>query len=370
MSPPREVEGFATPEGTRRFSARSRAQGRTDPAHFRTAEGLSLSSLGLGTYLGEPDAETDREVERAVSASLGSGAVNVVDTAINYRYQRAERSVGRALARAIGEGMAARDEVFVSTKNGYLAPDAESGLSPRAYIQQELIGTGALSPEDIVDGSHAMSVPYLRDQLARSLRNLGLATVDLLYLHNAPEAQLESVGRNVFFERLRAAFTFYEEARKKGRLRYYGLATWDSLRAARSDAGYLSLEEAVATAAEVGGPSHGFRFVQFPFNLNMAEAAQLRNQVVEGTRTTLLDAAHRLGIGTFSSVPLLQGRLARGAASLPGLTGAQSALQFARSAPHHLAPLIGQKTSEHVEENLAVARQPPLAVAEFEKMLP
>lgn len=365
-----ELAGHASPEGTSRFADRSRKGNRLPSTHFRTFEGLTLGTIGVGTYLGEMDEETDRQVESAILASLASGAVNVLDSAINYRHQRAERSVGRALKAAVSAGQVGREEVFVSTKNGYLAPDAESDLSPRAYIQQELIGTGALTPSDIVGGSHAMSVPYLRDQLARSLRNLGFGTVDLLYLHNAAESQLAEVGRKEFLDRLRRAFDFYEEARKKGRIQAYGMATWDSFRAGRGDDGYLALEDAVHVAEESGGKDHGFRYIQFPFNLMMAEAAQLRNQSVKGTRMTLLDAAHALGVGTFSSVPLLQGQLTRGSPALPGLSAGQTALQFVRSAPHHLAPLVGQKGSAHVEENLAVAKLPPLDTPTFERLLP
>ena len=51
----------------------------------------------------------------------------MVDTAINYRLQRAERSVGRALARLAGdEGIeGGREALFVCTKNGYLSSDGE-----------------------------------------------------------------------------------------------------------------------------------------------------------------------------------------------------------------------------------------------------
>ncbi len=366
-----ELDGHATTEGTARFASRVLGKGKIPKGHFRRVEGsgLTLTSLGMGTYLGEADEGTNHAVEEAALLSLRSGAINVLDTAINYRHQRAERSLGRALAQAVGAKLVARDEVFLSTKNGYLAPDSESGLSPRAYVQQELIGTRALAPTDIVGGSHAMSVPFLRDQLARSLNNLGVATVDLLYLHNPGEAQLEEVGRKAFFERLRSAFEFYEEARRKGRLVSYGLATWDSFRMGRTDPGYLSLEEVAGLAQEVGGTEHGFRFVQFPLNLMMTEAYQLRNQLVRGERSTLLQAAHALGIATFSSVPLLQGQLTHGGVVLPGLSPAQSALQFARSAPYHLAPLVGQKDRAHLEENLRVAEFPPLGEKDFSRMI-
>jgi len=362
--------GFATPEGTERFHRRAESAGRTALGHFRPAPGdLRLSSLGLGTYLGRPDAPTDTAVEQAVSICLGSGRINVVDTAINYRYQRAERSVGRALARLLEAHTVARDEVFVATKAGYLAPDGESGLEPSEWVDRELIAPGVLASSDIVGGSHAMTPRYLSDQIERSRTNLGLETIDLLYLHNAAESQLAEVGPDEFLRRLSAAFAELERRRADGALRAYGLATWDSLRVPPDDPSYLSLESVVATAREAGGPDHGFRFVQFPFNLAMPEAATLSVQRVGGRARPLFEAARQLGIGCFTSVPLMQGRLARGTSADGARSVASRAIQFARSAPGTIAPLLGQKTAEHLSENLAVAGEPPWERAAFEAAL-
>jgi aryl-alcohol dehydrogenase-like predicted oxidoreductase len=257
----------------------------------------------------------------------------------------------------------------VATKSGYFAPDAEAGVDPDRWVENELVAKGVLEVADIVDGCHAMSVGYLRDQFERSRRNLGLATIDLLYLHNAPDAQLAVVGREEFERRLRAAFELYESYRDSGVLGAYGLATWDCLRTKRTDPGYLAVQDALRIAREVGGEDHGLRFLQFPFNVGMPEAAVERNQVVGGTRLTLFDAALGLGLGCFTSVPLLQGQLARRGIAAPDLTPAQTAIQFARSAPGNLGPLVGQKTPEHLEENLALASRPPWTESEFDKLL-
>ncbi len=363
------LTGHATGPGTRAIADRARSHGRACPEHFRTFGELTLSSLGLGTYLGEPDPETDHRVEEAVAEGLRSGAINVVDTAINYRHQRAERSVGRALREVIRKGGVSREEVFVSTKGGYLAPDSESPLPPGVWVAREIFGTGALRPEQVVGGSHAMTVPYLRDQLGRSLKNLGLETVDLLYLHNPAEAEMAALGPRKFEDQLREAFAFYEGARRVGRIRFYGLATWDSLRMGRSEPGYLSLERMVALARDVGGEEHGFRFVQFPLNPVMPEAAVLHNQRVGSRAMTLLEAASALGVGTFSSVPLLQGEALGQVPPTGGLTGSQPVLQFSRSAPGHLTTLVGQKDPAHVQENLALARVPPADEATFRSWL-
>ncbi len=362
------IAGAATPAGTHAFAERGR--GKLARGHFRrTAGNLELSSIGLGTYLGAPDPPTDLLVEQAAELAVRSGRVNVLDTAINYRHQRAERSLGRALARAIGQGRIDREMVFVASKAGYLAPDGESPLSPAEWIDRNLLRPGILSPDEIVGGCHAMSPRYLLDQVERSRENLGLETIDLLYLHNAPDTQLPVIGRSEFLGRLREAFTVLERLRASGAIGAYGLATWESLRVAAADPAYLALEEAVGVAREVGGPDHGFRFVQFPFNLALPEAATRANQPVGGEMETLFEAAHRLGVGCFTSVPLLQGQLARRGPSLDGLTRAQSALQFARSAPATIGPVVGQKRPQHLSENLSLAERDPWAPEEFARQL-
>lgn len=307
---------------------------------------MKLSSLGIGTYLGDVDAETDRMVEEAVVQSVSSGAVNVIDTAINYRFQRAERSVGRAVARLAGSGGigAGREGLLVCTKNGYLTSDGELPIDFWAYVQREFIKPGKLRPDEIAGQAHSMAVPFLKEQLRRSLTNLGLGCVDVLYLHNAAESWLEELGLRRFVEKLSEIFAFYEEERKAGRVLYYGMATWSCFRVLKDDAEHLNLDDVVDVAKEVGGEDHGFKFVQLPFNTAMSEALTQRNQRIADEPLTLFDAARRLGVGVFTSVPLSQARLLS-QTRVPPLEGSRalSLIQFARSAhPALIAPLIGQ----------------------------
>src|SRR5207244_1822867 len=102
--------------------------------------------------------------------------------------------------------------------------------------------TGLLQPEDLVGGGHAMPPRYLEDQLGRSLRNLGLAAVDVYYVHN-PETQLGSVPRKEFLARIRAAFEMLERQVAAGRVGQYGVATWNGFRTRPDAREHLSLAE-------------------------------------------------------------------------------------------------------------------------------
>src|ERR1700675_1278737 len=110
----------ASRDGTRRFRG---GTGPVPPEDFREGlRGLYLSSIGIGTYLGEPDDATDAAYGEALVAAVALGT-NVIDTAINYRAQRSERVVGMALAALIAEGELRRDEIVVCTKGGYIPFD-------------------------------------------------------------------------------------------------------------------------------------------------------------------------------------------------------------------------------------------------------
>ncbi|MEX2261625.1 MAG: aldo/keto reductase [Bryobacteraceae bacterium] len=332
--------GRATPDGTKRYAARFPAY--RDAGFYREAGGLQVSSLGLGTYLGNADDETDRRYAAAVLAAV-RGGVNFLDTAINYRHQRSERSIGAALRQAFAEGFA-REEIAVCTKAGFLTPGA--------------IDAAVVRPPDVVGRMHSMAPDFLADQIDRSRANLDLDTIDVFYLHN-PETQLGFVPREEFLPRIRAAFDRLESLVAQGKIAGYGAATWDGFR----KPGMLDVGEMVRIAREAGGAEHHFRFIQVPLNLAMAEAFMRR----EDGGPTVLEAADREGLMVVASATLMQARLTHDLpealpAHLPGpRTDAQRAIQFTRSTPGIAVALVGMSREEHVTENLGVAAIPPAA---------
>jgi aryl-alcohol dehydrogenase-like predicted oxidoreductase len=361
------IPGSATLEGTRRY--RERFKDVAAPGHFREQQKLCLSSIGIGTYLGDADVETDRLYTSAIVRAVQLGA-NVIDTAANYRFQRSERSIGEALRILTAPDGFARDEIVLCTKGGYLPFDGAPPRDVRSYVEETFIKPGIASFEDIVGGMHCMTPAYLQNQLEQSLRNMNLDCVEVYYIHN-PESQLGSVSDNEFYARLRAAFEGLEKSRARGQLKFYGVATWNGFRVPAGSSGYHSLEKMVAIAADIAGESHGFRFIQVPFNLAMPEALTLSNQQVDEQVVSTLEAAATLGVTAISSASIFQGRVARGLSadlreslgSLP--TDAQTAIQFVRSAPGVCTALVGMSGLEHVEENLQLAGVPPLAVEQF-----
>lgn len=361
------VKGFATQEGTAVY--RDRFPGKRDAGHFRLSQGLFFSSLGIGSYLGGLDDDSDALYEESLRCAVLSGG-NVIDSAVNYRAQRSERAFGRAIRSLINEGTVNREELIVCTKGGFLPFDSDYPKDAEIYFQETYLKQGLLKAEEIAQGCHAMTPAFLEDQLAKSLQNLGLETLDIYYLHN-PETQLADVEPSVFRQRLKAAFAWMEEKVKEGKIRMYGTATWNGYRLRQDQPDYLSLEDLHLLAREAGGTGHHFKAVQLPVNLAMPEAWIFANQRFGAGTVPFLQLASRLGLSVMASASLLQGKLA---GSLPDFMGryakgltcsSQKALQFTRSVPGVTTALAGMKQKEHVEENLKTAEVPPLTEEEL-----
>ncbi|MFQ3318478.1 MAG: aryl-alcohol dehydrogenase-like predicted oxidoreductase [Natronomonas sp.] len=339
-------------------------------AYFRRFADCLVSSVGVGTYLGDATDTADERYHDAIVEALENG-INVVDTAVNYRHQRSERTVGRA----IDDADVDREAVMLSTKGGFVPFDGERPADASAYIESEFLDTGLIDRDDLVMGN-CLSPDFLGWSLDRSLANLDVETVDLYYVHN-PEAQLARFDHETVYDKLEDAFTRLEERAAAGDIRHYGVATWEAFRVPEDHEKYLSLSEVVARAQaasdRAGTNATHFRALQLPFNVHMADGFTL--DVHEGAeeRQSVLRVAHEAGLDVFTSASILQGDLAEPGgipeavdAKLSGDTPAQRAINFARSAPGVTCSLVGTGTPEHVSENIAAGTFEPMGADAFD----
>lgn len=354
------LEGHATAEGTRRFQKRF-AGTLSDHFYRPISTDTLVSSLGLGTYLGDCDDSEDARYTSTIKAALDRG-VNLIDTAINYRCQRSERAIGEAVRASIATGATKRDEVVVCTKGGYIPLEKTPPATREGYcgfLESEYYARGVMQPADVVSRGHCLAPRYLDDQIERSRKNLGLAVIDVYYLHN-PEQQLDALPQAKFLSIMRDAFSTLEKHVSRGVIGMYGCATWNGLRVLPESRNHLSLEGLVAIAREVAGADHHFQVVQVPINLAMTEAVRVPTQRLGADNVPLLEAAGRLGISVIGSATLMQSQLARSLpqqvhSAFPGFeTDARRAIAFSQSLPV-VAALVGMKSLSHLEENLAPA---------------
>jgi len=365
MNDPELLPGRATAAGSAHFAQRFPHL----PSHFRRPDHLWMSSLGMGTRSGEPGGVDDLAYRSAVPRALELG-VNVFDTALSYRMQHSERSLRAALRRGIREGVATRDELVVITKGGYLTVDTDLVRTRRdaeRYLVRTYVDSGLVDVDGLVNGSHSLDPPFLRDQIERSRRNLGLATIDVYCLED-PELHLLAKGPTVFRRLLRSAIETLESAVADGAIASYGFATWSGLFVPYTEKGHLSVAELFESVLDVGGADNHFRALTFPFSVAMGEAMGLPSQFGSGSKPAgVLETLEGTGIAVLTSTPLVRGRAARNlpdalcAALAPARGSAQAALQFARSTPGVTTTLVGMRSPDHVDHNLALARHPPAA---------
>lgn len=333
---------------------------------YRFDGDLFVSSLGLGTFRKEPYREENYIVNYKDSVKMAVlNGINLIDTAINYRYQTSEREIGEAIKELVSEGKAAREELVITSKAGFLPLDFPFPENPYQWIEENVLAAGLATKEDVVVDQHCMTPAYLRWSAEQSLKNLQLETIDIFFLHN-PEMQLGYVDYKSLKKKIKKAFELFEKLVDEGKIRHYGIASWNGFLYDESHTEYLSLKDMVAIAVEAGGKEHHFKYIQSPYNIAKTQAYSYSNQQgPDGRYYTLMQAAHGYGLKMMGSSSLLQANIFQSkfdpkVGELLGtseLNDLSSALQFARMGTV-VSSLFGAVDPQHVEDNLVLAYVP------------
>ncbi|RLJ70476.1 aryl-alcohol dehydrogenase-like predicted oxidoreductase [Hydrogenivirga caldilitoris] len=332
---------------------------------YKDFQGEKLSELGIGTYLGELDEATDKGYEETIKLGVEKG-INVVDTAINYRYMKSERAIGRVI-NEVG-----RERLFLSTKGGYVPFDADAKEDPKVFFEETFLRGGLIDLNEMTPQGHYLGKEFINWCFEKSLENMNTSYVDVYFIHN-PEEHLLFTEKERFYEKLKECFYLLENKVKEGKLKFYGLATWQGFRIPKGARQHLELAEILELAEEAGGKEHHFKFIQLPYNLGMHEAYSLKNQTLDGVEVSVLEACHRLGIYVYTSASLYQGNvIGRVPEKLKERFGVEKdvhvALQFVRSTPGVGTALVGMSKPEHLIENLDIETKPPLSEEEFSSL--
>ncbi len=356
---------YATKEGTFEYLKRFPKYNRD---FYRFNGEFFISSLGLGSFRKEPYKEENYlgnvHYTESVKTALLNG-INFIDTAINYRYQESEKEIGKALSELMASGQIKRENFVIASKAGFIPLEFPFPEDPYGWIDAHIVEKGLADKEDIVIDQHCMRPEFLRWSVEQSLQNLGIGTLDMLFLHN-PETQLGYVAREVVMARIKEAFKLFETLVEEGLIRHYGIAAWNAFLYEEGHAEYISLKEIVDLAIEAGGPSHHLKYIQSPFNLAKPHMYNYRNQPgPDGRYYTLLQAAHGYGLQVIASSALLQMNLFKGKfdETLRDKLGTEllsdigTALQFSRSSGV-LSALFGSIDPQHVEDNLMLSYLP------------
>jgi D-threo-aldose 1-dehydrogenase len=172
----------------------------------RTSLEVTVLGLGCATLGGSRIQVTREEAEAIVRAAWGAG-VRYIDTAPYYGFGRAERCVGDAMRRV------PRQEWVLSTKVGRL-------LRPRRTLA-ETEGHPRPMPFDVV---YDYSYDGIMRSFEDSLQRLGLATIDILYVHDIGAMQHGREAHPGLMRTLRhSGYRALEELRAGGVVRAIGI---------------------------------------------------------------------------------------------------------------------------------------------------
>lgn len=345
-------KGLATAQATRRWCER-----RLPGEGWSQQAGRSVSRLGWGSLPGELKNIVDSKIERALSQVL-AGGINVLDTSPAYRHRRSQAAVGAGLGRELARGTLAREELLVSTHAGWLSFDRQEE-EPAALLAREILPQTGLDAADFVGGVWSLKPAWLEQQLRLASSLCGLESFDLLLL-DSPETGLKVWPRERWRHELREAFRACEEWVAEGRLGGYGVASLEGFRCDEQGRSRLELAELLQLAREAAGGEPHLQALQAPFSLAALDLLNLRSGGL-----AWLEHAQNLGLWVQTVLGLGQGQLAQGLPGyvrelMPGLGIAQAALQVVRSTPGVGSVVVGMKSREHIEENLALLAHPPL----------
>lgn len=324
--------------------------------------GFVFSKLGLGTFKNEPYKEENYLFHyiESVKQAIRSG-INLIDTASNYRYGQSEKEIGIALDE-LGDEVK-REELIICSKGGFIQLEYPFPSNPYEWIQTHILDKNLATKEEIELDQHCMSADFLEWSCKKSIKNLGVDSLDIYFLHN-PEMQYLKLGEKKFYKQIEAIFKRFESLADDGLFRFYGVAVWNGF---TSEIGELiSLEKLVKIAQKVGGDNHRFKYIQTPFNMGKTNIYTQETQSVGGSDCTLLQAAHRLNIGVLSSSSLLQMNLFKKSfspesgvvldESMTLESDVQLALQFVRSTPGIISSLFGSIKPLHVKQNIEISK--------------
>lgn len=168
---------------------------------------LEVTALGLGcATLGGSRIDVSRDEAEAIIRAAWSAGVRYIDTAPYYGFGQAERCVGDAMREV------PRDEWVLSTKVGrLLRPRRAAETNERRH---------PLPFDAVFDYSYDGIMRSFED----SLQRLGLARIDILYVHDIGVYQHGSEAHPAVMRRLReSSYRALEELRNGGVVRAIGI---------------------------------------------------------------------------------------------------------------------------------------------------
>jgi aryl-alcohol dehydrogenase-like predicted oxidoreductase len=342
------------------------------PGYWRLPDGDLVSAICLGTRAGLPNESTDSRLEEVVHFALQQG-LNLFDTGPDYRLGRSEKALGRALSRAFDERLARPDQICVMTKVGSIPPSShcEGSRSLKLECGQPVVPT-SYRPRRF--GGRCFEVSWIAESIRRSRFNLSLETLGAVLLDGL-EWGLAAWGTG-WPDKVSTLFETLESERSSGSIKWYGISSGVGVFCVPGHYLHLPIGSLVNLAKGVGGSSHGFRFIEVPFNAENLAVATRMAQPSNDILGSVLLAAMDNQLDVLACSPFNHGRLFDGIRTETFIeekgvifSAAQWMLQFVRSMPGISCAVLGTTRKEHLEQALEVGLAPPWDLRTLERIM-
>jgi len=288
--------------------------------------GVQISSLALGAMNFGAIGRTSQEQATAIVDGALDAGINVIDTADSYGSGQSEEMVGRAIA-------GRRDDLVLATK---------------AYL-----------PMGDERNHRGSSRRWLVAELENSLRRLDVDHVDLYQVHRWDPATSD--------EETLSALTDLQRA---GKIRYFGSSTFPAYRIVQAQwtarehhlgryvteqPGYSILQRAVEAHVLPTAQEYGLGvLVWSPLASGWLSGAVREGRDVTTNRSAVMPQRFDTSIPANRAKLDAVEQLAK-IADQAGLTMVQLALGFVTAHPAVTAALIGPRTLDHLDSQLAAA---------------
>ncbi len=255
-----------------------------------------VAPVGFGGYRIHGDSPLHRQ---ALEEAMRAG-INLLDTSTNYTEGGSETLIGEVLATLALQEVVRREEIVVVTKVGYL----------QGAALEAVLGGSAPRPPEVVAYQPNCWHCLHASELEASRERLGLATIDVVLLHNPEYYLVDRHNRSgevtegdevELLRRIAAAFAYLEEEVKRGTIGAYGVSS-NTFGAPSEEPTQLSLAGVIA-AARAASSEHHLAVIEMPLNLYETGALQPRQRSGEGLRSAL-DIAAEADLGVLTNRPL------------------------------------------------------------------
>lgn len=284
------IKGFCTKEGTQNYIEKNNFNNNF---YKSLSNDIKISSIGIGTYKGSANQSGDKNWHASILSGVNKG-FNLIDTAAKYRRQKSEIIIGKCIKTLKKNFNIGRESLFISTKGGLIGYPNNSSSDYLDSLTRQF----QINPNDIYIKEFCMTPDFIRNQIEQSRDRLKLDTIDCYYLHN-PETLFQYKEQDEAYLILESVFNVLEESIEEGKIKNYGLASWNGLRRRRENKFFLDVKRLLKIAYKINGQSHGFRFIQIPLSIGMPYIL----------KKGYLKEISELGLNIFTSASAYEGRL-------------------------------------------------------------